>query len=165
MAAAPRKMRRRCPRTVRDPSRPLPAPDRQQRRRCYSWPADQAAAACSEFAAVCIRQARPSHADGPCSLFTAAAWNSITQIIEDAARGYATGWDPDRNERRGAAPRAGVTAPLMRWGKIWSQGFLCHLDIHLHTHTDIVVSWRALTHTWNWLLSSEGELSSICMPA
>lgn len=39
----------------------------------YSWPADEAAAACSEFASVCIRQALSSHTDGPCLLCTTAA--------------------------------------------------------------------------------------------
>lgn len=36
--------------------------------------------------------------------------------------------------------------PQMRWGKIWSQGFLCHLDIHLHAHRYSGVTAAADTH-------------------
>lgn len=54
------------------PLHALPAPHRQQLS-CYSWTADDATAACSEFAAVCIRQAPSLHTDGPCLLCTTAA--------------------------------------------------------------------------------------------
>lgn len=78
-------------------------------------------------------------------------------------------WDVSNARSHGAeraARRAGVFGPgPLRWGEVrFGVRDFYAIWIYIYTHTDIVVSRRPRTHTWNWLLRSEGELSSICMP-